>query len=147
MGGDYWWRIFDDGQPWYGPVHRAEIAGGAGGLFLNLAGGIFGVFTAVILTAYFIIDGEVEIRLQSREAYLGPGQFFGEVALLTGAPRNATVVAAQPCTLLSLDIVDFHELLGRHPELARIIHEEAQQRPGDVAAPLSEPALAIDESA
>jgi voltage-gated potassium channel len=97
---------------------------------------------------YFIIDGEVEIQLQTREAYLRSGQFFGEVALLTGAPRNATVVAAQPCLLLSLDIVDFHELLGRHPELARIIHEEAQQRPGDVAAaPLSEPALAIDESA
>jgi hypothetical protein len=39
-------------------------------------------------------------------------------------------------------------LLARHPELARIIHEEAQQRPGDVAAPpLGEPALAIDESA
>jgi predicted PurR-regulated permease PerM len=36
----------------------AEIVGGAGGLFLNLAGGIFGIFTAVILTAYFIIDGE-----------------------------------------------------------------------------------------
>jgi voltage-gated potassium channel len=95
---------------------------------------------------YFIIDGEVEIRLQTQELYLGPGQFFGEVALLTGAPRNATVVAAQSCTLLSLDIVDFHELLARHPELARIIHEEAEQRPGDVA-PLGEPALAIDESA
>ena len=38
--------------------YAAEIAGGAGGLFLNLAGGIFGIFTAVILTAYFIIDGE-----------------------------------------------------------------------------------------
>ena len=97
---------------------------------------------------YFIIDGEVEIRLQTQELYLGPGQFFGEVALLTGAPRNATVVAAQACTLLSLDIVDFHELLARHPELAQIIHEEAEQRPGDVApSPLDEPALAIDESA
>src|SRR3984893_7221284 len=97
---------------------------------------------------YFIIDGGVEIRLKTQELYLGPGQFFGEVALLTGAPRNATVVAAQACTLLSLDIVDFHELLARHPELARIIHEEAEQRPGDVApSPLDEPALAIDESA
>jgi predicted PurR-regulated permease PerM len=38
--------------------YAAEIAGGAGGLFLNLAGGIFGIFTAVILTAYFIIDGD-----------------------------------------------------------------------------------------
>ncbi|HEY2496842.1 MAG TPA: AI-2E family transporter [Candidatus Angelobacter sp.] len=38
--------------------YAAEIAGGAGGLFLNLAGGIFGIFTAVVLTAYFIIDGD-----------------------------------------------------------------------------------------
>jgi predicted PurR-regulated permease PerM len=38
--------------------YAAEIAGGAGGLFLNLAGGIFGLFTAMILTAYFIIDGD-----------------------------------------------------------------------------------------
>ena len=38
--------------------YAAEIAGDAGGLFLNLAGGIFGLFTAVILTAYFIIDGD-----------------------------------------------------------------------------------------
>lgn len=40
----------------------AEIVGGAGGLFLNVAGGIFGIFTAVILTAYFIIDGERAFR-------------------------------------------------------------------------------------
>ncbi|HZD92628.1 MAG TPA: AI-2E family transporter, partial [Candidatus Sulfotelmatobacter sp.] len=38
--------------------YAAEIAGGAGGLFLNLAGGIFGLFTAIILTVYFIIDGD-----------------------------------------------------------------------------------------
>ena len=38
--------------------YATEIAGGAGGLFLNLAGGIFGLFTAVILTAYFVIDGD-----------------------------------------------------------------------------------------
>src|SRR5436190_2818669 len=98
---------------------------------------------------YFVIDGEAEVQLPSQRVYLGPGQFFGEVALVTGAPRNATVVAAQGCTLLSLDIADFHQLLGRHPELARIIHEKAEQRPGDmpVTQPASEPALAIDESA
>ncbi len=38
--------------------YGAEIVGGAGGLFLNLAGGIFGIFTGIILTTYFIIDGE-----------------------------------------------------------------------------------------
>ena len=97
---------------------------------------------------YFIADGEVEIQLPGQQVYLISGQFFGEVALLTGAPRNATVVATQPSTLLSLDIVDFHELLARQPELARIIHEEAQHRHGETAPrPLAEPALAIDESA
>lgn len=38
--------------------YAGEIVGSAGGLFLNLAGGVFGIFTAIILTTYFIIDGE-----------------------------------------------------------------------------------------
>ena len=82
---------------------------------------------------YFVVEGEVELELLPGPVYLGPGQFFGEVALLTGDPRNATVVAARPCTLLALDIVDFHELLARQPELARIIREEAKRRPGATA--------------
>jgi voltage-gated potassium channel len=79
---------------------------------------------------YFIASGEVEVQLRPEPVLLGPGDFFGEVALLTGGPRNATIVAVQPCTLLSLDIADFRELLGRQPDLARVIHEEAQRRPG-----------------
>lgn len=77
---------------------------------------------------YFVVSGEVEIRLTPERIYLGAGQFFGEIALLTGAPRNATVVAAGHCTLLSLDIVDFRQLLARQPDLARIISEEAERR-------------------
>ncbi len=38
--------------------YAAEIVGGAGSLFLNMAGGIFGIFTGVLLTIYFIIDGQ-----------------------------------------------------------------------------------------
>ena len=64
---------------------------------------------------YFIASGEVEVRLRPGVVRLGPGEFFGEIALLTGEPRNATVVAVQPCTLLTLDIVDFRQLLGRQP--------------------------------
>ncbi|MBO0739295.1 MAG: ion transporter [Alphaproteobacteria bacterium] len=77
---------------------------------------------------YFVAAGEVEIRLMPGSIYLGAGEFFGEIALLTGAPRNATVVAAQRCTLLRLDIVDFRELIGRQPGLARIIREHAERR-------------------
>ena len=71
------------------------------------------------------------MQLNPEPVVLGPGEFFGEVALVTGGPRNATIVAARQCTLLSLDIVDFRELLGRQPDLARVIHEEAERRPGE----------------
>lgn len=77
---------------------------------------------------YFIASGEVEVRLRPEPVRLRPGEFFGEIALLTGGPRNATIVAVQPCTLLTLDIVDFRQLLGRQPELARVVHEEAERR-------------------
>ncbi|MBV8778294.1 MAG: ion transporter [Alphaproteobacteria bacterium] len=79
---------------------------------------------------FFVADGEVEIELRPQRLRLGAGSFFGELALLTGAPRNATVTATRTCTLLTLDIVDFFELLGRQPELARVIHEEASRRLG-----------------
>jgi voltage-gated potassium channel len=79
---------------------------------------------------FFVVEGEVEIELRPEPLRLDAGAFFGELALLTGAPRNATVTATRPCTLLALDIVDFFELLGRQPELARVIHEEASRRLG-----------------
>lgn len=77
---------------------------------------------------YFIASGEVEVRLRPETVRLGPGEFFGEIALLTGGPRNATIVAVEPSTLLTLDIVDFRQLLGRQAELARIVNEEAERR-------------------
>ncbi len=83
---------------------------------------------------YFVVEGEYEVQLQTGPLRLGDGNFFGELALLTGEPRNATIVAMRPCTMLALDIVDFHELLARQPELARIIREEARKRLGGSAA-------------
>src|SRR6202041_1408449 len=77
---------------------------------------------------YFIVEGEVELRPQPLR--LEAGSFFSELALLTGAPRNATVSTTRPCVLLTLDIVDFFELLGPQPELARVIHDEASLRLG-----------------
>jgi voltage-gated potassium channel len=77
---------------------------------------------------YFIASGEVEIEISPAPLRLGTGEFFGEIALLTGTPRTATVVAAEPCTLLRLDIVEFRELMGRQPELARVIYDAAHQR-------------------
>jgi voltage-gated potassium channel len=77
---------------------------------------------------YFVASGALEIRGRPESISYEPGDFFGELALLTGDPRNATIVATKPCTLLRLDIVDFRQLLGRQPDLARVIHDEAERR-------------------
>jgi voltage-gated potassium channel len=77
---------------------------------------------------YFVASGEVEIQLRPEPIRLEAGDFFGELALLTGDPRNATIVTTQPATLLRLDIVDFRHLLGRQPELGRIIRAAADKR-------------------
>jgi voltage-gated potassium channel len=98
---------------------------------------------------FFVAEGEVEIQLRPEALYLGAGQFFGEMALLTGAPRNATVVASQACTLLTLDIVEFRELMARQPDLARTIQEESDRRHEANAAAqqqMREAAMAMEEA-
>jgi voltage-gated potassium channel len=95
---------------------------------------------------YFVVEGEYDVQLQTGAIRLGAGHFFGELALLTGDPRNATVVAVRDCKLLVLDIVDFHELLARQPELARVIRDEGHKRLGaDIPRHRAHPAVAADE--
>ena len=77
---------------------------------------------------YFIVSGEVAVHLMSETLMLGPGQFFGEMALLFGAPRSATVTATKPSVLLVLDIADFRELAGRRPEIINLIEAEGKRR-------------------
>jgi voltage-gated potassium channel len=77
---------------------------------------------------YFIASGEVEVRLEPRPVRLGPGSFFGEMALLERGPRTATVVTTAPTTLLILDVSDFHAFTALHPELARTVEAEAKSR-------------------
>jgi CRP-like cAMP-binding protein len=49
---------------------------------------------------------------------LGPGQFFGEIALLDGGPRTASVTAATDVRLLGLTEWTFRGLLAEHPSIA-----------------------------
>ena len=50
-------------------------------------------------------------------AVLGPGQWFGEASLLTGAPRNATVISDTACLLMELPKAAFEVSLKREPEV------------------------------
>lgn len=49
---------------------------------------------------------------------LGPGDFFGEIALLDGGPRTATVTADEPSRLLVLTHREFHSMMEEFPEVA-----------------------------
>jgi voltage-gated potassium channel len=82
---------------------------------------------------YFVVEGEVEIQIDP-PVRLGAGSFFGEIALVTGAPRSATVTAVRATTLLALDLADFRDLAASRPELHRVIDEEARRRLAAVPA-------------
>jgi voltage-gated potassium channel len=77
---------------------------------------------------YFIVSGEATVQLRPEPVILGPGSFFGEMALLFGTPRSATVIATKPSVLLVLDIADFRELAGRRPEIVNAIEAEGKRR-------------------
>jgi putative peptide zinc metalloprotease protein len=81
---------------------------------------------------YLIAEGSAEVSTAGQSgplplATLGPGELFGEIALLEpGGRRQATVTAIEPLLVLSLDAPDFHRVLDAHPE-ARTAFSEAVQ--------------------
>jgi voltage-gated potassium channel len=77
---------------------------------------------------YFIADGEVQVEVKPAAVRLGPGSFFGELALLGDSIRTANVSTTAASTLLILDLADFRTLTAHHPELARAIDAEAKRR-------------------
>jgi len=77
---------------------------------------------------YFIAEGEVEVRVEPHPIRLGAGEFFGEIALLEGGLRTATVVTTIPSTLLLLEVSDFRAFTAAHPEISNVIEHEAMRR-------------------
>ena len=61
-------------------------------------------------------------------AHLADGDFFGERALLSGAPRSATVLAEAPSELLVIRAEVLRSLAGRHPHLAASLRRFCRQR-------------------
>jgi HEAT repeat protein len=70
-------------------------------------------------TLYAVLHGSVRVERGGRLlARLGPGECFGELAIIDQEPRSATVIAEEGTTLLAIAQEDFHELLADHPDLA-----------------------------
>jgi CRP-like cAMP-binding protein len=83
---------------------------------------------------YIVTAGSVKVFIRNPSgrnvpvARLGEGQYFGEIASLSGRPRTATVTAAGRTELLELDAPTLRELATRHPALRRRLEDVYVQR-------------------
>lgn len=82
-------------------------------------------------TLHLVDKGKVAVRITTPLGdvatlrILAPGDFFGEIALLSPGPRMASVDALEPTETLGLHRDDFDELRGRHPGVDRVLLEAA----------------------
>jgi putative oxidoreductase len=82
---------------------------------------------------YVIVSGKLKVYRETADGIrtdlteLGPGDYFGEVALVTGKPRTASVEAMEESVLLEIGKEEFDTVLDQNPRLARqIINSLAQ---------------------
>lgn len=85
-------------------------------------------------TFFIIVSGSVHVAVLSSEgkqailATLRPGEFFGEMAILDGEPRSASVIAAEQCKLMMLYRKPFMEILQKYPKIAIAMLVEMSRR-------------------
>jgi CRP/FNR family transcriptional regulator, cyclic AMP receptor protein len=78
---------------------------------------------------YVLLSGRVQVRRAGKPvAELGPGEFFGEMALFDGRPRSADVVALEPATAVVLSRWEFWGFAANKPEVLRAILEAMARR-------------------
>ena len=83
---------------------------------------------------YLITRGDAEVRISAdgnlteHIATLHKGDFFGEMGMMTGEPRTATVIALSDVECYRVDKEAFHEILRERPKIAEDISELLAQR-------------------
>jgi CRP/FNR family transcriptional regulator, cyclic AMP receptor protein len=80
-------------------------------------------------TFYVLLTGEAKVvRGGRRLDRLIPGDFFGEIALIDGGPRTASVVATTPVTTLTIQRKRFRKMLEEDPSIVLAMLEELAKR-------------------
>ncbi len=78
---------------------------------------------------FVILEGKADVRRDTRLlGPLGPGDFFGEIALVTAAPRIATVTALSPLRALVISEHSFRDLLRTSKDIQRKILAAVAER-------------------
>ncbi len=90
------------------------------------------------LELFVIVEGDATVSARGgRTVRLGPGDFFGEMSLLDGEPRSATVEAASNMRLLVVGRREFWQLLTAAPPLVLKIMSALSRRVRDAEAAVS----------
>jgi CRP/FNR family transcriptional regulator, cyclic AMP receptor protein len=85
---------------------------------------------------FIILDGRVEVDAPEGMKALGPGDFFGEIALLDNGPRTATVRSATPLRCLVLGPAQFRDVLHQNADIAvKMLHVVTQRLRAKAALP------------
>ena len=79
---------------------------------------------------FFVIEeGTADVIIDGKKVNdLGPGEWFGEIALEETDRRTASVVATSPMKLIVMFSRDFHEMEAEIPDVAKQIHTTMRQR-------------------
>jgi CRP/FNR family cyclic AMP-dependent transcriptional regulator len=78
---------------------------------------------------HLIAEGTASITVGGTEVTTaGPGEYFGEMSLLDGEPRSATVSAVTDLTTFSIPSWHFYELLEHHPTITKALIAELCER-------------------
>jgi CRP/FNR family transcriptional regulator, cyclic AMP receptor protein len=75
---------------------------------------------------YLMLEGRARVVGKSR--ILRPGDFFGEMALIDGGPRSATIIAANQVRVMMLQRQTFLKAMKQHPEIGLAIMETLAER-------------------
>jgi len=71
---------------------------------------------------HLIKDGTASVKVSGRDRpSLGPGDYFGEISMIDGQPRSATVHADTDMTTISIPSWSFHPILDEEPEVAKVL--------------------------
>jgi CRP-like cAMP-binding protein len=84
---------------------------------------------------YVLLDGAAEVKVGDEiVATYGPGDFFGEMAILGGGRRSATVTVTAPSRLLSMFGTEFRMLQEVRPDVAAQLEETMRKRSAELDA-------------
>ncbi|HUE01838.1 MAG TPA: Crp/Fnr family transcriptional regulator [Bryobacteraceae bacterium] len=91
---------------------------------------------------YIVLEGDIAIRAGETDLeVLGPGSIFGEMALIDGAPRSASAVAASDCRLVEIDRRRFEFMVSQTPYFALAVMKTMADRLRKSNARMQVPAL------